>query len=68
MSDLIDEITEMTSEGILNWILLLTIFSIITVIGNCEGYKHPISDSLVGIVILSSIVLLSVFFRTKITN
>lgn len=42
MSDLIDEITEMTSEGILNWILLLTIFSIITVIGNCAGYKHPI--------------------------
>ena len=41
MSDLIDEITEMTSEGILNWILLLTIFSIITVIGNCAGYKHP---------------------------
>ena len=51
MSDLIDEITEMTSESILNWILLLTIFSIITVIGNCAGYKHPISDSLVGIVI-----------------
>ena len=37
MSDLIDEITEMTSEGILNWILLLTLFSIITVIGNCAG-------------------------------
>ena len=65
MSDLIDEITEMTSEGILNWILLLTIFSIITVIGNCAGYKHPISDSLVGIVILSSIVLLSVFLERK---
>ena len=44
-------------QGVLNWIFLLFIFSIITSIGNYMGYKHPISESLIGMGILSLIVL-----------
>ena len=40
-------------QGILNWIFLLLIFSIITSIGNYLGYNHPISESLIGMGILS---------------
>lgn len=40
---------------LINWTLLLAIFSVITVIGNYVGYKHPIGKSLVGMAILSAI-------------
>ena len=55
MSDLIDGSENVSVHGIFNWILLLVIFSIITVIGNYIGYKHPMADSLVGMGILSFI-------------
>ena len=57
MPDLIDGSENVTVHGIFNWILLLVIFSIITVIGNYLGYKHPMTDSLVGMGILSVITL-----------
>lgn len=50
-------------SGILNWIFLLTIFSIITTIGNCMGYEHPISESLIGMAILSVIALMGVYLK-----
>lgn len=65
MSDLIDGSENVTVHGIFNWILLLTIFSIITVIGNYIGYKHPISDSLVGMGILSFITFLGVWMERR---
>ena len=63
MSDLIDGSETVTVHGILNWILLLIIFSIITVIGNYLGYKHPMTDSLVGMGILSAITLAGVWLE-----
>ena len=48
MPDLIDGSENVTVHGIFNWILLLAIFSAITAIGNYLGYKHPMTDSLVG--------------------
>lgn len=65
MANLIDGTKDQSSEGILNWILLLCIFSIITVIGNYVGYEHPISDSLIGIGILSFIAILGVLLERK---
>ena len=58
MTNLIDGTENISVQGIVNWILLLVIFSIITVVGNYVGYKHPITDSLIGIGILSFITLL----------
>ena len=55
MPDLIDGSENVSVHGIFNWILLLVIFSVITVIGNFIGYKHPMTDSLVGMGILSLI-------------
>ena len=46
-----------------NWILLLIIFSVITVIGNFLGYKHPMTDSLIGMAILSLITLVGVWLE-----
>ena len=63
MPDLIDGSENVTVHGIFNWILLLVIFSIITVIGNYLGYKHPITDSLVGMGILSLITLVGVWLE-----
>jgi len=65
MPNLIDETKNVSVHGILNWILLLSIFSIITVICNYVGYKHPISDSLVGMCILSFITLLGVWMERE---
>lgn len=65
MHNLADWKKDESLEGILNVILLLTIFSIITVIGNYAGYEHPISDSLVGIGILSFIAFLGVLLERK---
>ena len=65
MPDLLDESVDVSVEGIFNWILLLTIFSIITVVGNYVGYKHPIYDSLVGMGILSVITLIGVWLERK---
>ena len=50
-------------QGILNLIFLLVIFSIITAIGNYLGYKHPISESLIGMGILSLIALLGTWME-----
>ncbi|WP_292807849.1 hypothetical protein [Methanobrevibacter sp.] len=63
MPDLIDGSENVTVHGIFNWILLLVIFSIITVIGNNLGYKHPMADSLVGMGILSVITLAGVWLE-----
>lgn len=65
MPELIDNSGNVTVHGVFNWILLLAIFSIITVIGNYIGYKHPISDSLVGMGILSLITLVGVWMERE---
>ncbi len=65
MVDLIDGTENVSVHGIFNWILLLAIFSIITVIGNYIGYKHPISDSLVGMAMLSLITLCGVWMERE---
>ncbi len=65
MGDFIDGSENISVHGIFNWILLLVIFSIITVIGNYIGYKHPISDSLVGMAILSVITLIGVWLERE---
>ena len=63
MTDLIDGSENVSVHGIINWIVLLVIFSIITVIGNYLGYKHPLTDSLVGMGILSLISLVGVWLE-----
>ena len=63
MPDLIDGSENITVHGIFNWILLLFIFSVITAIGNYLGYKHPMTDSLVGMGILSVITLAGVWME-----
>ena len=63
MPDIIDGSENITVHGIFNWILLLAIFSIITVIGNYICYKHPIADSLIGMFILSLITLVGVWME-----
>lgn len=65
MPDIIDGSENVSVHGILNWILLLTIFSIITVIGNYLGYKHPMTDSLIGMAILSLITLVGVWLERE---
>ena len=63
MPDLIDGSENVTVHGILNWIFLLIIFSIITVIGNYLGYHHPMESSIVGMAILSVITLIGVWME-----
>lgn len=63
MVDLIDGSENVSVHGIFNWILLLAIFSIITVIANFIGYRHPIADSLIGMAILSLITLAGVWME-----
>lgn len=65
MTDFIDGTENISVHGIFNWILLLAIFSVITVIGNYIGYKHPIADSLVGMGILSVITFCGVWMERK---
>lgn len=65
MVDLIDGSENVSVHGIFNWILLLVIFSVIVVVGNYVGYKHPISDSLIGMVILSLITLVGVWMERE---
>ena len=43
----------------------MIIFSIITVIGNYLGYKHPMTDSLIGMGILSLITLIGVWLERE---
>ena len=63
MPDLNDGYQIVSVPGILNWIFLLIIFSVITVIGNYMGYKHPIAESLIGMGILSLIALLGAWME-----
>ncbi len=65
MPDLIDGSENVSVHGIFNWILLLMIFSIITVIGNYLGYRHPMYDSLIGMAILSVITLIGVWLERE---
>ncbi|WP_296796425.1 hypothetical protein [uncultured Methanobrevibacter sp.] len=65
MADFIDGSENVTVHGIFNWIRLLIIFSVITVIGNYIGYKHPMTDSLVGMGILSFITLAGVWMERE---
>ena len=66
MPDLLEGSENVSVHGILNWILLLIIFSIITVVGNYLGYKHPMYDSLVGMAILSVITLIGVWLEREV--
>ena len=63
MPEIIDGSENVTVHGIFNWIVLLAIFSIITVIGNYLGYHNPIEGSLVGMAILSLITLAGVWME-----
>ncbi|WP_405298307.1 hypothetical protein [Methanobrevibacter sp.] len=63
LPDLIDGSENVSVHGIMNWIILLIIFSIITVIGNYLGYHHPMEGSLVGMAILSLITLVGVWLE-----
>ena len=63
MPDNIDSSENVTVHGIFNWILLLVIFSVITVIANYVGYHHPMEGSLVGMMILSLITLAGVWME-----
>ncbi|MBQ2636075.1 MAG: hypothetical protein IJG09_05185 [Methanobrevibacter sp.] len=63
MTELNDNYQLVSVSGILNWIFLLLIFSIITVIGNYMGYRHPISESMIGMGILSLIALLGAWME-----
>ena len=65
MPDLLEGSENVSVHGIFNWILLLVIFSIITVIGNYLGYKHPMTDSLIGMAILSVITLIGVWLERE---
>ena len=65
MPDLIDGSENVSVHGIFNWILLLIIFSVITVIGNFLGYKHPMEGSLIGMGILSLITLIGVWLERE---
>lgn len=65
IDNFIDGSENVSVQGIFNWILLLVIFSIITVIGNYIGYKHPIIDSLMGMGILSLITLVGVWMERE---
>lgn len=61
--DLIDESESVSVHGITNWILLLLIFSVITVIGNYVGYHHPMAESFIGMLILSFITLIGMLLE-----
>lgn len=63
MTETNNELGIFSVQGILNWIFLLMIFSIITAIGNYLGYRHPISESLIGMGILSLIALLGAWME-----
>ena len=65
MPDFIDGSEAVPVHGIINWIILLIIFSVITVIGNYLGYHHPIAGSLVGMGILSLITLIGVWLERE---
>ena len=65
MVDLIDEPVDVSTHGVFNWISLLTIFSVITVIGNYIGYGHPLADSFIGMGILALITLIGVWLERK---
>ena len=65
MSNLLEGSENVSVHGIFNWIFLLIIFSVITVIGNYLGYKHPMTDSLVGMGILSVITLIGVWLERE---
>ena len=63
MSDLLEGSESVSVHGIFNWILLLIIFSIITVVANYLGYQHPMAGSLVGMAILSVVTLIGVWME-----
>ena len=65
MPDLLEGSENVSVHGIFNWILLLLIFSLITVVANYMGYKHPMADSLAGMGILSFITLIGVWLERE---
>ncbi|MBQ9159936.1 MAG: hypothetical protein IJ122_01265 [Methanobrevibacter sp.] len=65
MTEMNDEFKIISVPGLVNWIFLLLVFSIITTIGNCMGYRHPISESLIGMIILSLIALSGVWMENN---
>ena len=65
MTELINGSENVSVHGIFNWILLLAIFSLITVVGNSIGFSHPIGESLIGMAILSVITLCGVWMERE---
>ena len=65
MADIIDGSENVSVHGIFNWVVLLVIFSVITVVANFLGYEHPMSGSLVGMGILSIITLAGVWLERE---
>ena len=66
MPDSLEGSENVSVQGIFNWILLLIIFAVITVVANYMGYHHPIEDSLVGMAILSVITLIGVWLEREV--
>lgn len=63
MDEANDGLQLISVPGILNLIFLLAVFSVITAIGNYMGFEHPISESLVGMGMLSLMALAGVWME-----
>jgi hypothetical protein len=48
---------------VLEWILILLIFSVMSAIGNWVGYQYPFEESLVGMLILCAITLIGMIIE-----
>ncbi|MGN1322315.1 hypothetical protein [uncultured Methanosphaera sp.] len=48
---------------VLEWILILLIFSVMSAIGNWVGYQYPFQESLVGMLILCAITLIGMIIE-----
>ena len=50
-------------NAVLEWILILLIFSVMSAIGNWVGYQYPFEESLVGMLILCAITLIGMIIE-----
>lgn len=48
---------------VLEWILILLIFSVMSAIGNWVGYQYPFQESLIGMLILCAITLIGMIIE-----
>ena len=58
--DLNKEINKLTKKRVLDWVMLLIIFSVLVVIGNYVGYGKPMLPSFIGMLLLSAMALVGV--------